>query len=103
MANKRCQFCQNSMDDDILKDYEILCAKNPSVQERQRKLGEIEAFKKTVVLTDGKIDRMYWAHSTGAQAFDVEPVLRTWREIDSGVNPNDPTFLISRGFTIIYK
>ena len=101
MAAKTCKFCRNAMPEDELEQHEAHCAQNPDVQESARKLGEIESFVKTVVLKSGIIERMYWAHSTGAQDFDIEPILIAWNRIDPTLDPNGVEFLKSRGFTVL--
>ena len=101
MAAKICRFCHNLFPEDDLETHGAHCALNPDVQEKSRKLGEIERFIKTAVLKDGKIERMYWAHSTGAKDFDIEPILRAWKMIDSEVDPHGVQFLESRGFKVL--
>jgi hypothetical protein len=101
MAAKICKFCHNLFSEDALEQHTTHCALNPDVQEKTRKMGEIERFIKTAVLKDGKIERMYWAHSTGAKDFDIEPILIAWRKIDPDVDPHGVQFLESRGFTVL--
>ena len=60
-----CKWCQNHFPEEEVKTHEANCAVNPDVQEKVRKIGEIEKYVKTAVIHEGKIVRLYWAHSTG--------------------------------------
>lgn len=96
-----CKWCQNHFPEEEVKTHEANCGSNPDVQEKTRKLGEIEPFKKTAVIHDGKIERMYWAHSTGAQDFDVESMIRAWQKVNPDADYHSVPFLKARGFTVV--
>ena len=96
-----CKWCQNHFPEEEVKTHEANCGSNPDVQEKARKIGEIEKFKKTVVLREGKIVRMYWARSTGAQDFPIDPVLARWHEIFPKGDHHSVPFLKARGFSVV--
>lgn len=96
-----CKWCQNHLPEEEVKTHEANCAVNPDVQEKARKLGEIEKYVKTAVIHEGKIVRLYWAHSTGAQDFDTESIFKAWRKVDPNVDYHSVPFLKARGFTVV--
>ena len=98
---KACKFCHNEFEPDQIEMHEGMCARNPDVQEKAKKAGELEQFVKTCVLKDGEIVRMYWAHSTGAQDFEIEPVLAVWNEKWPTEQHNSLPFLRARGFRVL--
>ena len=98
---KTCKHCQNMVPEEEYETHERHCAVNPDVQEKSRKLGEIERYVKTAVIHDGKVVRLYWAHSTGAKELPMDPVFNAWRQINPEVNYNSVVFLKSRGFEIV--
>ncbi len=100
MATKVCEYCKNQVQEDDLELHERNCAQNPNVQEKTRKLGEIETYKKTVVLKASGIVRMFWAHSTGAEEIDMNPILETWKHTDPDEDHNSILFLKQKGFAI---
>ena len=102
MRAKPCQYCSNHYNEDDLQLHEPNCAQNPDVNEKNRKLGEIEPFVKTAVLKNGKIDQMYWAHTSGAQFIDLEPILATWKQNAANEDPNSTIFLKKRGFRVLF-
>ena len=98
---KACKHCHNEFEDDQIEMHLSICAQNPDVQEKAKKAGELEAFVKTVVLKDGEIVRMYWAHSTGAQDFEIEPVLSVWQHKWPNEQHTSLPFLRARGFRVL--
>lgn len=98
---KTCKHCQNMFPEEEMESHELHCAVNPDVQEKARKIGEIEKFKKTAVIENGKVVRMYWAHSSGAKNIPMDPIFNAWRQITPEVDYNSVPFLKSRGFEIV--
>jgi len=98
---KTCRHCQNMFPEEEHQNHELNCAVNPDVQEKARKVGEVETFKKTAVIEGGKVVRMYWAHSMGADAIDMDPIFNAWRQINPKVDYNSVPFLRSRGFKVL--
>lgn len=68
----------------------------------ENKTGSIEEYKKAVMVNNGKIDKMYWAHSTGDQVFDHIDVVNIWKRIYPKDDHLSPKFLWDRGFKLVY-
>lgn len=99
-----CQYCQNSIEDELLDDHEQFCGMNPTQQEEKRKLGEVEIAKKVIVIVDDKPVRMYWSHSEMGEAeFNIFEVLERWELLYFSEKAHWfwPAFLKARGFTNI--
>jgi hypothetical protein len=99
-----CQYCQNTIEDELLDDHEQFCGMNPAQQEKKRKVGEIEVSKKVIVIADGKPVRMYWSHSAwGDGEINIFDVLERWEILygDEKAVWFWPAFLKARGFTTI--
>lgn len=99
---KACKYCANGFEDDQIEMHQQICAKNPDVNEKQRKAGELEALKKTCVLTDGVITRMYWAHSTGESDFtdEIPRIQEVWKQTWPDRDHTSLQFLRERGFQV---
>ena len=98
---KTCKHCENIFPEEEYENHELNCAVNPDVQEKARKVGEIERYVKTAVIHEGKVVRLYWAHSAGAKGIPMDPVFNAWRQINPQVNYNSVVFLQSRGFAVV--
>ncbi len=98
---KTCKHCQNMFPEEEHEKHQLSCAVNPDVQEKARKLGEIETFKKTAVIENHEVVRMYWAHSTGAKDFDMKPIFDRWLERYPGTDLHSVPFLKARGFSVV--
>lgn len=99
---KACKYCSNGFEDDQMEMHETLCAKNPDVAEKARRAGEMETYKKTCVITGGKISRLYWAHSAGEKDFtdELPHILEVWREKWPEEEHHSMQFLRERGFRV---
>ncbi len=98
---KTCKHCQNHFPEEEHENHELSCAVNPDVQEKARKIGEVELYKKTAVIENHEVVRMYWAHSTGAEDFPIEPIFERWLELYPETDLHSVPFLQARGFNVV--
>ena len=59
----------------------------------------IEPYRKIAVLENGKLIKLYWAHSTGKDNIDMMQVLSVWDTIPGWKGrQNEIAFLVERGY-----